>query len=58
MDDAPTTSPELPPMPAISAPESQGVRVVEAIYEDGVIKPLVPLDLPASTPIPSRSPRA
>ena len=38
-------------MPAIIVPESQVVPVVEAIYEDGVIKPLVPLDLPAGTPI-------
>ena len=38
-------------MPAIIVPESQVGPVVEAIYEDGVIKPLVPLDLPAGTPI-------
>ena len=38
-------------MPAIIVPESQVVPVVEAIYEDGVIKPLVPLDLTAGTPI-------
>jgi predicted DNA-binding antitoxin AbrB/MazE fold protein len=51
MDDVPTISPEVPPVPTIIPPESQGVHVVEAIYEDGVIKPLVPLDLPAGTPI-------
>jgi len=51
MDDAPTTSPDILPAPAISVPEMQVVHVVEAIYEDGVIKPLVPLDLPAGTPI-------
>ena len=28
-----------------------GGKVVEAIYEDGVIKPLVPLNLPTGTPI-------
>jgi len=52
MDTAPSTSPELPPAPKILASESQDVHiVVEAIYEDGVIKPLVPLDLTAGTPI-------
>jgi hypothetical protein len=51
MDDTPTTSPELPPAPAIATPAAQDVHVVDAIYEDGVIKPLVPLDLPAGTPI-------
>jgi dolichyl-phosphate-mannose-protein mannosyltransferase/AF2212-like protein len=52
MDDAPTTSPDLPPAPEIAARESQVVHiVVEAVYEDGVIKPLVPLELPAGTPI-------
>src|SRR5690242_17377009 len=51
MDDAPTTSQEHVPLPALSAPESQVVHVVEAIYEDGVIKPLIALDLPAGTPI-------
>ena len=51
MDDAPTTSPELPPLPAVSAHAPEVVQVVEAIYEDGVIKPLVPLELPAGTPI-------
>ena len=38
-------------MPAIIVPESQVVPVVEAIYEDRVIKPLAPLDLTAGTPI-------
>ena len=52
MDDAPTTSPDLPPAPESAAPASQGVHVVvEAVYEDGVIKPLVPLELPSGTPI-------
>src|SRR5687768_1180660 len=51
MDDAPTTSSDLPPVPEIVAREAQVVHVVEAIYEDGVIKPLVPLNLPTGTPI-------
>src|SRR5689334_7923918 len=52
MDDIPTPIiPEPPPASAIIPPESHGVQVVEAIYEDGVIKPLAPLDLPAGTPI-------
>lgn len=52
MDDVPTTTISEPsPVPAIIPSESQGVHVVEAIYEDGVIKPCVPLDLPAGTPI-------
>ena len=52
MDTAPSTSPELPPAPKILASESQDVHiVVEAIYEDGVIKPLAPLNLPTGAPI-------
>jgi 4-amino-4-deoxy-L-arabinose transferase-like glycosyltransferase len=38
------------PEPATNEPRVAQV-VVEAVYEDGVIKPLVPLELPAGTPI-------
>jgi predicted DNA-binding antitoxin AbrB/MazE fold protein/4-amino-4-deoxy-L-arabinose transferase-like glycosyltransferase len=52
MSDAPTTPPDNTSAPD---PASNGVPVVrivvEAVYEDGVIKPRVPLDLPPGTPI-------
>src|SRR4051812_31280737 len=52
MDDAPTTSPDLPPVNMIPARDPLAVPiVVEAIYEDGLIRPLAPLELSTGTPI-------
>jgi predicted DNA-binding antitoxin AbrB/MazE fold protein len=51
MDETSTTGPESPPMLANGTPEPQAVHTIDAVYEDGVIKPLTPLELPAGTPI-------
>ena len=40
------------PIPESTPGEQRAIQIaVEAIYEDGVIKPLTPLDLPPGTPI-------
>jgi len=46
-----TTNLDIPPAPEVAAREPRLVYIVEAVYEDGVIKPLVPLELPTGTPI-------
>src|SRR6266498_758783 len=51
MADELTTNLDLPPAPEVAAYEPRLVYIVEAVYEDGVIKPLVPLELPTGTPI-------
>ena len=51
---AETTTPSSDPasVPEALASEQPAERIiVEAVYEDGVIKPLAPLDLPPGTPI-------
>src|SRR5512147_647652 len=52
MADVPTTPPDNTSTPDASANGAPLASIaVEAIYVDGVIKPLVPLDLPPGTPI-------
>lgn len=51
MYDFPTSREDGPPDAESPSPPPQSLHEVEAIYEDGVFKPLAPLDIPSGTAI-------